>query len=125
MITDFIPIDDFGSFATCSLDKRIVVWSATSRRVKAVLIGHKRGVRSLNYSRNLLLSCGFETDARIWDLTTKDCTVILRGHRHILVGGKLMCERARDYEEYRAITVDESGEFRLWYSSIIPVLYAS
>jgi hypothetical protein len=114
MITDFISIDDFGSFATCSMDKRIVVWSATTRRVKAVFIGHKRGVRSIHYSRNMLLSCGFEAEARIWDLNLKDCTVILRGHRRILVAGMLMCDKARDYEEYRAITVDEGGEFRLW-----------
>ena len=109
MITDFISIDDMGSFATCSLDKRIVIWSATTRRVKALFIGHKRGVRCMNYSKNMLLSVAFETDARIWDLSSKDCVVILRGHRRILNTGLLMCDRARDYEEYRAITCDEGG----------------
>ncbi|CAE7683877.1 unnamed protein product, partial [Symbiodinium microadriaticum] len=42
LVTDFISIDSMDIFATCSLDKRIVLWSQTSRRVKGVLLGHKR-----------------------------------------------------------------------------------
>lgn len=68
----------------------------------------------MHYSKGLLLSCAFETDARIWDLNTKDCAVILRGHRKILTTGVLMCDRAKDFEEYRALTCDEGGELRLW-----------
>lgn len=114
IITDFIAADHMDVFITCSMDKRIVLWSATSRRVKGILLGHKRGVRCLSIYENLLLSAGFECDARLWDLLNKDCLAILRGHRHPIAAAKLMCERAQTEKEYRAITVDESGEFRLW-----------
>jgi hypothetical protein len=36
LVTDFIAIDAHQLFVTCSLDKRIVLWSQTSRRVKGV-----------------------------------------------------------------------------------------
>lgn len=114
IITDFISVDPLDIFITCSMDKRIVLWSATSRRVKGVLLGHKRGVRSLSVYENILLSAGFECDAKVWDLASKDCVALLKGHRHPIVAAKLMCDRATTEKEHRAITVDESGEFRLW-----------
>ncbi|RYG68911.1 WD40 repeat domain-containing protein, partial [archaeon] len=114
IITDFIAVDSLDIFITCSMDKRIVLWSAMSRRVKGVLLGHKRGVRSLSVYENTLLSAGFECEAKTWDLANKDCVAILKGHRHPIVAAKLMCDRAQSEKEHRAITVDESGEFRLW-----------
>ena len=114
IITDFIAVDHLDVFITCSMDKRIVLWSSSSRRVKGVLQGHKRGVRCLSVFEHTLLSAGFECEANTWDLVNKDCVAILKGHRHPIVAAKLMCERAQTEREHRAITVDESGEFRLW-----------
>ncbi len=114
IITDFIAVDHLDIFVTCSMDKRIVLWSAVSRRVKGILLGHKRGVRCVSVYENTLLSAGFECEAKVWDLVTKDCVAILKGHRHPICAAKLMCERAQSEKEHRAITVDESGEFRLW-----------
>lgn len=114
IITDFISVDHLDVFITSSMDRRIVLWSATSRRVKGVLIGHKRGVRCLSQYENTLLSAAFECDARTWDLVTKDCVAILKGHRHPIVAAKLMCEKAPSEKEFRALTVDEAGEFRVW-----------
>lgn len=114
LITDMISIDHFELFATCSMDKRIVLWSSTTRRVKGVLLGHKRGVRCLDVFENSLLSAGFETEAKTWDLVSKECTAVLKGHRRPVAAAKLMCQRAQSEEEHRAITVDEGGEFRLW-----------
>jgi WD40 repeat protein len=64
LITDIIAIDKHNMFATCSLDKRIVLWSQTTRRVKGVLLGHKRGVTRLSSARDVLLTSGFECEAR-------------------------------------------------------------
>jgi WD40 repeat protein len=114
IITDFIAVDHMDVFVTSSMDRRIVLWSATSRRVKGVLLGHKRGVRCLSQYENTLLSAAFECDARTWDLVTKDCVAILKGHRHPIAAAKLMCEKAPSEKEYRALTVDEAGEFRVW-----------
>ena len=114
IITDFIAVDHLDMFMTCSMDKRIVLWSAVSRRVKGILLGHKRGVRNLSVFDQTLLSAGFECEARLWELVNKDCIAILKGHRHPIVAAQLMCDKAQSEKEYRAITVDESGEFRLW-----------
>lgn len=114
LITDMISIDHLELFATCSMDKRIVLWSSATRRVKGVLLGHKRGVRCLDVFENTLLSAGFETEAKTWDLVSKDCTAILKGHRRPVAAAKLMCQRSQSDEEHRAITVCEGGEFRLW-----------
>jgi WD40 repeat protein len=114
IITEFISVDHIDCFITASMDRRIVLWSSTSRRVKGVLLGHKRGIRCLSYYENTLLSAAFECDARTWDLASKDCVAILKGHRHPIVAAKLMCDKAPSEKEYRAITVDEVGEFRVW-----------
>lgn len=114
IITDFISVDYMDIFVTCSMDKRIVMWSHGSRRVKGVLLGHKRGVRCLSAHETMLLSAGFETDAKTWDLMSRDHIATLRGHRKPIVQAKLMTGRAESEKEYRAVTVDECGEFRLW-----------
>jgi WD40 repeat protein/Ca2+-binding EF-hand superfamily protein len=114
IITDFIAVDHLDVFITSSMDRRIVMWSSTSRRVKGVLLGHKRGVRCLSQYENTLLTAAFECDARTWDLVTKDCVTILKGHRHPIVAAKLMCDKSPTEKEHRAITVDEVGEFRVW-----------
>lgn len=114
IVTDFISVDCMDIFVTCSMDKRIVMWSHASRRVKGILLGHKRGVRCLSAHETLLLSAGFETDAKTWDLLSRDHVATLRGHRKPIVQAKLMTNRAKSEKEYRAVTVDECGEFRLW-----------
>ena len=114
LITDFIAIDSMDIFVTCSLDKRIVLWSQVSRRVKGVLLGHKRGVRSLSYGRGILLSAGFECEARTWDINLKEPTLILKGHRMPIAAARMMCAADQSDDNLRALTVDDGGEFRLW-----------
>jgi hypothetical protein len=114
MIMDFICVDDFDSFITCSMDGKIIMWSTTTRRVRGIFNGHRRGVRCLSHYKSTLLSSGFECDARTWDLSSKDPVAILKGHRSPIRTSKLMCDHATCEKDYRAITVDESGEFRLW-----------
>lgn len=62
IITDFICVDEHDSFITCSMDKRIVMWSATTKRVRGVYLGHQRGIRSLSVYKNIMLSSGFECE---------------------------------------------------------------
>ncbi len=72
-------------------------------------------MRSLSVYEQILLSSGFECEARLWELVNKDCIAILKGHRHPIVCAKLMCEKAQSEKEHRAITVDESGMFSWVY----------
>jgi hypothetical protein len=115
LITGFLVLNELDLFVTSSLDKRIVLWSMSNRRVKGVLLGHKRGVRCLSYGRSVLLSAGFECEAKTWDLSIKEPVMILRGHRRPLTCVKIMTSEAHENDDtLNAITVDDSGEFRLW-----------
>ena len=64
LITEIITIDKHNLFATCSLDRRVVLWSQSTRRVKGVLLGHKRGITHMSCGRDTLLTSGFECEAR-------------------------------------------------------------
>jgi hypothetical protein len=114
LVTDFIAVDELDLFITCSLDKRIVLWSQSSRRVKGILVGHTRGVRTMSYAQGVLLTAGFECEAKTWDVTLKEPTLILRGHRMPIAAAKIMCPANDSGDSVRAVTVDDSGEFRLW-----------
>lgn len=93
------------------VDKRIVMFSALTRRVRGVFIGHTRGIRCLSAYNSTLLSAGFECEARTWDMNSKDAVGILQGHRVPVRAAKLMCQNALSEKDYRAITVDESGSY--------------
>ena len=110
-ITGIVSLDPHGLVATSSLDKKIILWSPKSQRVKAVLRGHSRGVRILCSKGDMLLSAGFECDARTWDLVTLEQALIMRGHRALITAAEVMtclpdCQRA--------ITADATGEIRVW-----------
>ena len=113
-ITDFLALDHHNLFATCSLDKRIVLWSQSTRRVKGVLRGHKRGIKVMSYAKDSLLTAGFESEAIAWDLNLHEASFYLRGHRLPLADVKLMVRPGAQGDDLRAITVDDGGEFRLW-----------
>ena len=51
---------------------------------------------------------------KVWDIHSKECVALLKGHRRPITSARLMCQRAVKEDEYRAISVDEMGEFRLW-----------
>ena len=68
----------------------------------------------LYYSSIPLLSGSFDCDCRTYDMATRENIGLLRGHRYPIAACILMCARAAHEREHRAITVDESGEFRLW-----------
>lgn len=110
-VTDMVALDQHGLVGTCSLDKKIILWSQRSQRVKAVLRGHKRGVRGLHAMGDVLISAGFECDAKTWDLVSLEPALTLRGHRAPITVAKMMIAVP---DCHRAISVDESGEFRLW-----------
>jgi len=114
LITDIVAANHMGMFISCSMDKRVVMWSAVNRRVKAVFTGHHRGVRCLDVYESTLISGSFDCDVRTYDMQTKEPVALLKGHRFPITAVQLMCSRAAHEGEHRAVTVDESGEFRLW-----------
>ena len=113
-ITDLLAIDSHGLFATCSLDKRVVLWSQVTQRVRGVLAGHGHGIKVMAYSKNILVTAGFEIDARVWSLPSQENTLILRGHRSPLVDVKIMSPGGAYSSSIQAVTVDDRSEMRLW-----------
>lgn len=114
VVTKLLPIDELELVASCSMDKRIALWDMRTRRVRAVLTGHKCGVRDISYGKGVLLSAGFELDATTWDVSTRERLVTLRGHRLPICAVHVLCENMPSDESLRALTLDDSGEFRLW-----------
>jgi WD40 repeat protein len=114
VITGFLSVDESDMFVTCSMDKRIVMWSAYNQRVKGILEGHTRGVRCIHASSRFLISGSFDCDARVWEFSSRECKTILRGHRMSIVAVRLMFEQMVTESDMRAFTVDESGEIRFW-----------
>lgn len=110
-ITDIVALDGHGLVATCSLDKKIIVWSQRTQRVKGVFQGHNRGIKVISALGDCLLSAGFECDAKTWDLVNMEPLLTLRGHRMPITTARMMTAMP---DCQRAATVDESGEFRIW-----------
>lgn len=114
VITGFISVDASDMFVTCSMDRRIVLWSAYNQRVKGIFEGHNGGVRCIHASPKLLVSGAFDCDARVWDLVSKECRAVLRGHKHSIMAVRVMFEHALHDDDIRVFTADESGELRFW-----------
>ena len=55
---------------------------------QAEFVGHNHGVRELAVipRTDLLISAGFDTEALLWDLSTRLLLMRIAAHRHTLVG---------------------------------------
>ena len=112
VIMDFLYIKDRGLFATCSLDKKIILWGIDNMRERGRLLGHTLGVRKMAYANGILVSVGFEYDGIAWDLSSKCSLLRLRGHRHAINSVRTLY---LNYEHTpKCITQDDFGDFRLW-----------
>lgn len=118
IITSVIAINSIDVFVTSSMDKSILFQSASNGRIKGILKSHTRGVKCLDANAFYLISGGFDGEAKVWAIDSKTVIIRLQGHRSFIVAVKLMCDRAHSESEHRAITVDETGEFRMWDISI-------
>ncbi len=77
---------------------------------KPPLIGHERGVYSLDWYKDnhLILSAGLDHDVMIWNPHVNKKIFALKGHNHSLVGVKWMPGTNQ------IISGDISGMFRVW-----------
>ena len=132
VVTALIVIRNLDVFVTASMDKHIILQSAGTGRVKAVLKGHARGIKCVDANSEVVISGGFEGEAKVWSLDGKDVCLRLQGHRTFIVAVKLMTERAFSERDHRAVTgirsvyirpslvtitfflVADDGEFRIW-----------
>lgn len=109
-ICDLLPIPDLGILASAGLDNKICLWKMDTMKPKDALIGHQKGVYSLDYfpENQLILSAGFDHDVLIWNPIVHRKIFMLKGHNHSLVGVKWMPGTNQ------IISADISGMFRVW-----------
>ncbi|EGD73958.1 hypothetical protein PTSG_05652 [Salpingoeca rosetta] len=83
-VTCTAPTPEFpqGLVLTGSLDKTILVWNpAVPAGPIARLEGHTDAVCCLQaISPTTVVSSSWDSTARVWDLTTQQCTAVLKGH---------------------------------------------
>ena len=109
-IVDLLPIPDLGLIASAGLDYKICLWRMDTLTPKPALLGHTRGVLSLDwYAENhLILSAGLDHDVFIWNPHVQRSIFTLKGHNHSLVGVKWMPGTNQ------IVSADISGNFRIW-----------
>eukprot|EP00948_MAST-09A_sp_MAST-9A-sp1_P003172 g3172.t1 len=112
VVMDALALPNHKLIVTASLDKSIKLWDESTLQNKGELLGHKRGVRQLAYTKDqdILLSCGFEFEAYGWDVGQRQRIMILKAHYAPIVGIQIVPFEPLN----RAITTDETGHFKLW-----------
>ena len=77
---------DYNMFASCSMDKKIKIWSFTAANSQLTLEGHLKGVGSIAFcplnDKPYLASGADDFLIKIWDYTNKHCVFTLQGHEH-------------------------------------------
>ena len=72
MIMHMLVIKEKNFLATCSMDKSIILWGLENFTRKKTLLDHSHGVRKLAYADSILVSVGFEYEAVVWDIVSKE-----------------------------------------------------
>lgn len=108
-----VELTGMQQIATACADKTIRIWdikweSNISPRKR--LVGHIKAVRFLAYSYtfNLLISCGFEFEALVWNPYVSEPICRLKGHEAPLTG--VECPEVNP----TIITADSKGIIKVW-----------
>jgi len=108
-----VELTGMEQIAAASADQKIRLWDIKwegNKKPKKVLCGHTKAVRYLAYSQryNLLVSCGFEFDALVWNPYVSIPICQLKGHEAPLCG--IECPEANP----TIITADSKGIVKVW-----------
>ncbi len=103
------------SIATCSLDKKIVIYNLVDKQVIRILDGdHIKGVKKLSYSSHFgghLISVGHEIYANVWGPESLISDILigkLKGHSKPLLDTKFIGKTPFN------VTIDEKNNIRIW-----------
>jgi len=106
---------DTNTFASCSLDRTIKVWSFGSSQPNFTLEGHDKGVNCVDYypggEKPYLISGADDKLVKIWDYQNKSCVQTLEGHTHNVVVVSFHPELPI------IISGSEDGTVRIWHSN--------
>lgn len=92
------------------MDRSIRLWDVNTGKIRQILQGHKKGVRSLAYSAEyrVLMSAGFDFDVFVWNPYVKQLISRLHGHNNSLCGVEMVENTPK------MITADVDGIFKVW-----------
>ena len=115
---DLVVMRHYKMLCSGSMDRKpkgnLAVWDLVTGKLKFLLEeGHDRGIKQLAWAndQSLLLSCGFEYEALVWDVKTSRRPIMrLVGHRAPLMG--IVCVKFNPL--IRAVTADIKGNFKMW-----------
>jgi WD40 repeat protein len=95
---------------SASLDGMICLWDFPNHTFKKELVGHEKGVYSLDWNNEYkyLVSAGLDHEAFVWNTYVSEKISLLRGHNHPLVGVK--CLKGTN----QIVTADISGMVKVW-----------
>jgi len=66
-ITDILVIASRDVFFTASMDSKIICWDLKIHAFTRQFLGHTKGVLSLAWTNDLLLSAGLDRDVLVWN----------------------------------------------------------
>ncbi|CDW71705.1 UNKNOWN [Stylonychia lemnae] len=114
-IMDVCEIDNPFSIATCSLDKKIVIYNLIEREPIRILKGdHIKGVKRLSYNGHFgghLVSVGHEIYANVWGPESLISDILigkLKGHTKPIIDTKFISITPFN------VTIDEKNNIRIW-----------
>eukprot|EP00698_Gefionella_okellyi_P014406 TRINITY_DN4000_c0_g1_i1.p1 TRINITY_DN4000_c0_g1~~TRINITY_DN4000_c0_g1_i1.p1 ORF type:complete len:1006 (-),score=194.58 TRINITY_DN4000_c0_g1_i1:214-3231(-) len=127
---------DPSTFASCSLDRTIKVWSLGSSSPNFTLEGHEKGVNCIDYfqggDKPYLISGADDRTAKVWDYQARTCVQTLDGHTHnvsavafhpsqpvIITGSEDNTVRIWHSDTYRLESTLTYGLERVWAASCL------
>ena len=112
---DICEIHNPFSIATCSLDKKIIIYNLLEKEVIRILEGdHSKGVKKMSYNPYFgghLVSVGNEIFANVWGPESLISDILigkLKGHTKPLLDTKFIGKTPFN------VTIDEKNNIRIW-----------
>mmetsp|Transcript_10788 Transcript_10788/g.9330 ORF Transcript_10788/g.9330 Transcript_10788/m.9330 type:complete len:205 (+) Transcript_10788:201-815(+) len=107
---DIIPLPKLQLFATCSLDKTVILWTTNGNKVEKVYREHTRGVTSLTFNEPLILliSAGYDHQICIHNPYIKTAIFKIQQHMYPILSVKVI-ENTNHF-----VSLDSSGILKVW-----------
>ena len=109
-ITKIINVPIIDSIITSSLDKTISVVNMEDTKKTRSLLGHSKGVYSIDYNERyrLVASCGHDKQVKLWNPFIQKALVTMSGHERPIIDVKF------NIDDRQIISVDSGKTIKIW-----------